>query len=140
MSTKELYRAFGCSHYSPVDCQQEDGVFVLEMECPREKCFADFRLTSWNVCWSLAITERLSPMSNQRKRVNDSGEEQVAILRAMAGSNAVTGRSRASAFVLRHLEKPRDNRLTLTYPPVSLRTGLCWEATRASERCRRQVL
>jgi hypothetical protein len=39
------------------------------------------------------------------------------------------------------LEKPRDNRLTLAYPPVSLRrTGLCWEATRASERHRRQVL
>jgi hypothetical protein len=38
-------------------------------------------------------------------------------------------------------ETPRDNRLTLTYPPVPLRrTGLCWEATRASERCRRQVL
>jgi len=37
MSTKQLYRAFGCSHYSPVDCHQEDGVFVLEMECPREK-------------------------------------------------------------------------------------------------------
>ena len=45
-------------------------------------CFADFRLTSWKVCWSLAITERLSPMSNQRKRVNGSGEEKVAILRA----------------------------------------------------------
>jgi hypothetical protein len=57
----------------------------------RRLCFADFRLTSWNVRWSLAITERLSPMSNQRKRVNDSGEEKVAILRAMAGSNAVTG-------------------------------------------------
>jgi hypothetical protein len=42
---------------------------------------------------------------------------------------------------LQRLEKPRDNRLTLTYPPVSLRrTGLCWEATRASERCCRQVL
>ena len=36
---------------------------------------------------------------------------------------------------------PRDNRLTLNDPPVSLRrTGLCREATRASERCRRQVL
>jgi hypothetical protein len=46
------------------------------------ECFADFRLTSWKVCWSLAITERLSPMSNQRKRVNYSGEEKVAILRA----------------------------------------------------------
>jgi hypothetical protein len=45
-------------------------------------CFADFRLTNWKVCWSLAITERLSPMSNQRKRVNYSGEEKVAILRA----------------------------------------------------------
>jgi hypothetical protein len=42
---------------------------------------------------------------------------------------------------LQRLEKPRDTRLTLTYAPVSLRrTGLCWEATRASERCRRQVL
>jgi hypothetical protein len=42
---------------------------------------------------------------------------------------------------LQRLGKPRDNRLTLTYPPVSLRrTGLCWEATRAPERCRRQVL
>jgi hypothetical protein len=31
---------------------------------------------------------------------------------------------------LQRLEKPRDNRLTLTYPPVSLRrTGLCWKAT-----------
>ncbi|MFM7166435.1 MAG: transposase family protein [Planctomycetaceae bacterium] len=37
MSTKQLYRAFGCSHYSPVDCREEEGVFVLEMECPREK-------------------------------------------------------------------------------------------------------
>jgi transposase InsO family protein len=38
-------------------------------------------------------------------------------------------------------EKPCDNRLTLTYPQVSLRkTGLCWEATRAPERCRRPVL
>jgi hypothetical protein len=42
---------------------------------------------------------------------------------------------------LQRLEKPRDNSLTLTYPPVSFRrTGLCWEATRASERCRRTVL
>jgi len=42
---------------------------------------------------------------------------------------------------LRRLEKPRDNRLTLTYtPPPRRRTGLCWEATRAPERCRRQVL
>jgi protein-disulfide isomerase-like protein with CxxC motif len=30
----------------------------------------------------LAITERLSPLSNHRKRVNYSGEEKVAILRA----------------------------------------------------------
>jgi hypothetical protein len=36
-------------------------------------CFADFRLTSWKVCWSLPTTERLSPMSNQRKRANYSG-------------------------------------------------------------------
>jgi hypothetical protein len=42
---------------------------------------------------------------------------------------------------LQRLEKPRDNRLTLTYRPVSLRRKeLCREATRASERCRRQVL
>jgi hypothetical protein len=42
---------------------------------------------------------------------------------------------------LQRLEKPRANRLTLTYPPVSLnRTGLGWEAARASETCRRQVL
>jgi hypothetical protein len=42
---------------------------------------------------------------------------------------------------LQRLEKPRDNRLTPTYPQVSLRkTGLWWEATRAPERCRRQVL
>ncbi len=42
---------------------------------------------------------------------------------------------------LQRLEKPRHNRLTLTYPPVSLgKAGLCWEATRAPERCRRQVL
>jgi hypothetical protein len=42
---------------------------------------------------------------------------------------------------LQRIEKPRANRLTLTYPPVSLRrTALCWEATRAPERCRRQVL
>ena len=61
--------------------------------CPRVKvdgasaarrvlCFADFRLTSWKLCWSLVITERLSRISNQRKRVSYSGEEQVAILRA----------------------------------------------------------
>jgi hypothetical protein len=62
-------------------------------------------------------------------------------LRAMEKPNAVTGRSRASAFVLQRLERPRDMRLALTYPQVSLmRTGLCWKATRASERCRRQVL
>jgi hypothetical protein len=47
-----------------------------------EKCFANFRLTSWEVCWSLAITERLSPMSNHSKRFNYTGEEKVAILRA----------------------------------------------------------
>jgi hypothetical protein len=34
------------------------------------------------VCWSLVITERLSPRFNHRNRVNDSGEEKVAILRA----------------------------------------------------------
>jgi hypothetical protein len=45
-------------------------------------CFADFRLTSWKVCWSLAITERLSPMFNHSKRLDYSGEEKVAILRA----------------------------------------------------------
>jgi len=43
---------------------------------------ADFRSTGWKVCWSLVITERLSPISNHRKRVNDSGEEKVVILRA----------------------------------------------------------
>jgi transposase len=37
MSTKQMYRAFGCSHYSPIDGHQENGVFVLKMECPREK-------------------------------------------------------------------------------------------------------
>ena len=37
MTTKQLYRVFGCSYYSPVDCREEEGVFVLEMECPREK-------------------------------------------------------------------------------------------------------
>jgi hypothetical protein len=37
MSSEEFYRAFACSHYSPVDCHQEDGVFVLEMACPPEK-------------------------------------------------------------------------------------------------------
>jgi hypothetical protein len=49
---------------------------------PPLMCFADFRLTSWKVWWSLAITERLSPTSNHRKRVNYSGEEKVAIFRA----------------------------------------------------------
>ncbi len=34
------------------------------------------------MCWSLAITERLSPISKHRKRVNYSGKENVAILRA----------------------------------------------------------
>ena len=34
------------------------------------------------MCWSLEITEWLSPMSKHRKRVNYSGEEKVAILRA----------------------------------------------------------
>jgi hypothetical protein len=37
MSTRQLYRASGCSHDSPVDCHQEDGVFVLELECPTKK-------------------------------------------------------------------------------------------------------
>ena len=37
MSTEQLYRTFGCSHGSPVDCHREDGVFVLEMECPPKK-------------------------------------------------------------------------------------------------------
>ncbi|MGV2333809.1 MAG UNVERIFIED_CONTAM: hypothetical protein LVR18_06695 [Planctomycetaceae bacterium] len=42
---------------------------------------------------------------------------------------------------LQRHEKPRDNRLPLTYPPVSLRmTAFCRETTRAPERCRRQVL
>jgi hypothetical protein len=59
---------------------------LLQQGCERfpgaHPCFADFGLTSWKVCWSLAITARLSPMSNHRKRVNYSGEEKVAILRA----------------------------------------------------------
>jgi hypothetical protein len=46
------------------------------------RCFANFRLTGWKVCWSVAITERLKLMSNHRKRVNYSGEEKVFILRA----------------------------------------------------------
>lgn len=37
MSRRESYRAFGCPHYSPIDCRQAESVFVLEMECPREK-------------------------------------------------------------------------------------------------------
>jgi hypothetical protein len=49
---------------------------------PPARCFADFRLTSWKVCWNSAITEGLSPMSNPRKRLNYSGEEKVAFLRA----------------------------------------------------------
>jgi hypothetical protein len=37
LPTTQLYRVFGCSHYSPVDCREEDGVFVLERKCHREK-------------------------------------------------------------------------------------------------------
>ncbi len=48
---------------------------------PVKNCPADVHLTSCEVCWSLAITERLSPMSDHRKHVNYSGEEKVAILR-----------------------------------------------------------
>ena len=32
--------------------------------------------------WAVAITERLTPVSNHRKRVDSSGEEKVFILRA----------------------------------------------------------
>jgi hypothetical protein len=42
---------------------------------------------------------------------------------------------------LQRLEKPRDNRLTLTCASASLRrTGLCREVTRPPERCRQQFL
>jgi hypothetical protein len=46
------------------------------------RCFAGFYLTSWKVGWAVAITERLTPVSNHRKRVDSSGEEKVFILRA----------------------------------------------------------
>jgi hypothetical protein len=36
MSTTQLYRAFGCSHYSPLDCHQEYSGFP-EMTFPPEK-------------------------------------------------------------------------------------------------------
>ena len=60
------------------------------------------------------------------------------VFMAKLGEHELTADGRKN---LQRLEQPRDNRLPLTYPPLSLRrTGLCWEATRASERHRRRVL
>jgi protein-disulfide isomerase-like protein with CxxC motif len=74
-------------------------------------CFADFRLTSWKVCWSLAITERLSPMSNHRKRVNDSSEEQVAIPRAHFVEGLLVQKNEVIAELLQeHVQLKKANR------------------------------
>ncbi len=68
--------------------EQPGCVFLSEAILPeddrlsQDPWLTDFRLTSWKVCWSLAITKRLSPISNQWKRVIYPGEEKVAILRA----------------------------------------------------------
>jgi hypothetical protein len=68
--------------------EQPGCVFLSEAILPeddrlsQDPWLTDFRLTSWKVCWSVAITERLKLMSNHRKRVNYSGEEKVFILRA----------------------------------------------------------
>jgi hypothetical protein len=60
------------------------------------------------------------------------------VFMARHGAHELTDDGRKN---LQRIEKPCDNRLTLTFPQVSLRkTGLCWEATRAPERCRRPVL
>ncbi len=60
------------------------------------------------------------------------------VFMAKLGEHELTDDGRKN---LQRHEKPRNNRLTLTDPQVSLRRiGLCWEATRASERCHRQVL
>jgi hypothetical protein len=56
------------------DCAETLANFTLSL-----LCIAHFLFTSWKVVWSVAITERLSPVSNHRKRVNYSGEDQVAI-------------------------------------------------------------
>lgn len=64
-----------------VACSSTTTVALPDEPC-HQSCFAYFRLTSWKVCQSLAITERFSPMSNHRKRFNYSAQEKVAILRA----------------------------------------------------------
>jgi hypothetical protein len=66
-------------------CLQNIETLILDGKAIKKDewaCVADFRLTSWQVCWSLAITERLTLMSNHRTRVHYSGEEKVFILRA----------------------------------------------------------
>jgi hypothetical protein len=37
MTTGTLYRVFGCSHSSPVDYREEEGIFALELECPQNQ-------------------------------------------------------------------------------------------------------
>jgi len=72
-------------------------------------CFADFRLTSCKVCWNLAMTERLSPVSNHRKRVNDSGEEQVAILRAHFVEGLVQKNEVIAELLQEHVQRNKAN-------------------------------
>jgi hypothetical protein len=105
--------------------------FFRELPQGSGHCFADCRLTSWSVCWSSAITERLSQRSNHRKRVNYSGEEKAA--RRRFTRNVIASWKKDGEHEL------TDHRLTLTCAVSPRRTGLYWEATRASQSCLRQV-
>ncbi|MFM7037157.1 MAG: hypothetical protein ACKO2L_05480 [Planctomycetaceae bacterium] len=72
-------------------------------------CFADFRLTGCKVCWSLAMAERLSSMSNHRKRVNYSGEKQVAILRAHFVEGLVQKNEVIAKLLQEHVQLKKAN-------------------------------
>jgi hypothetical protein len=81
MSTKQLYRAFDSSHFSPDDCRKENEVFVLEMQCHREK-------VSCSGCGSRDVIRRGSrqrqvvapPLALQNPERNDAQRLQEALV------------------------------------------------------------
>jgi len=74
----------------------------------------------------------LQPLTAHEHWHSDVADINIAgtfVFMAKLGEHELTANGRKH---LQRLEKPRNNRQTLTFPPASPRTGLCWEATRAS--------